>query len=366
MTGKERIMAALELREADRVPVWIHAINEASVINIARHFTDELPEIKSVNLMDVEEQMQLLNALFLIHEELEIDGITSVVLGEEIEIDEKRYRDEWGAIQQRNPYGLAFPMELPINSPDDLKNYERPRIGRDERLLLLEMAKAKFQDKLAQFFMVTGAFSRTFENLREMSLLLMDMIDNPDLVHNLFRMATDYNLELIDAINEIGVDVIIVEDDLAYNNSTIMSPAQFDKFIKPYNQELVDHARKLRLKVIHHSDGNLWPILDSMLEMGYDGLNPLQPQGGMDLKKVKNYCGDRLCLLGNIDCSHLLCFGTADEVEEAVIKAIEDAAAGGGYVICSSNTIHPGVKPENFLAMVGAAKKYGEYKPKNC
>jgi len=361
MTGRERILTALELREPDRVPVWVHAMNEASIINIGRHFTAELPEIKAVSVMEIEEQLQLMNALYLIHEELEIDGITSLVLAKEVDIDEKCYRDEWGAIQQRNPYGLAYPMHPPIRSPDDLKNYERPRINRDEHLFLLEMARAKLQDRLAHFFMITGAFSQTFENLREMSLLLMDMIDNPDLVHKLFRLTTDYNLELIDAVADAGADVIIVEDDLAHNRSTIMSPAQFDEFIRPYNQELVNRARERGLKVIHHSDGNLWPILDSMLEMGYDGLNPLQPQGGMDLKKVKDYCGDKICLLGNIDCSHLLCFGSTAEVEEAVIKAIEDAAPGGGYIICSSNTIHPGVKPENFLAMVKAAKKYGKY-----
>ena len=76
---------------------------------------------------------------------------------------------------------------------------------------------------------------------------------------------------------------------------------------------------------------------------------------------MKDYCGDKLCLLGNIDCGDLLCFGSEEEVEAAVIQALGDAATGGGYVLCSSNSIHPGVKAENFLAMIKAAKKHGQY-----
>jgi uroporphyrinogen decarboxylase len=115
------------------------------------------------------------------------------------------------------------------------------------------------------------------------------------------------------------------------------------------------------LKVMRHSDGNLWPLLDTLLEAGYDGLNPLEPQAGMDLKKVKDYCGDRICLIGNIDCIELLPNGTPAQVESAVKQAIDDAAAGGGLIISDSNSLHPGVNPENCIAMFEATKKYGKY-----
>jgi len=224
------------------------------------------------------------------------------------------------------------------------------------------MAQARFGNRLAQFFMVDGVFTRGWE-IRGMENLLMDMIENRDLVHQIFQLVLDYNLELIGFVAEAGADVIVIEDDFASNQTTIMSPAQFRELIMPYNQRLLDRGHELGLKVVHHSDGNLWPILGAMLDMGYDGINPLQPQGGMHLKKVKDYCGDRICLLGNIDCGDLLCSGSIEEVEAAVIKAIEDAAPGGGYILCDSNTIHPGVRPENFLAMVKAAKEFGEYSP---
>jgi uroporphyrinogen decarboxylase len=281
-------------------------------------------------------------------------------LGEETPLDEKRYRDEWGAALERNQFGLAFPVEAAIKAPEDMERYQPPSPDRDRDLFLLDMAQARFGNRLAHFFMIDGVFTRGWE-IRGMENLLMDMIEHPELVHQIFRLVLDYNLEVIGFVAEAGADAIIIEDDFASNKSVIMSPTHFKEFIIPYNQQLLDRGHKLGLKVVHHSDGNLWPILDAMLDMGYDGLNPLQPQGGMDLKKVKDYCGDRICLLGNIDCGDLLCFGTTDEVEAAVIKAIEAAAPGGGYILCDSNSIHPGVKPENFIAMVKAAKKYGKY-----
>jgi uroporphyrinogen decarboxylase len=174
-------------------------------------------------------------------------------------------------------------------------------------------------------------------------------------------MVTDYSLEQLEMLGKAGLDVLIVEDDIADKNTTLVSPQHFTEFINPYNRELVDRAHEMGIKVVRHSDGNLWPILDILIESGYDGLNPLEPQAGMSLGKVKEYCGDRLCLLGNIDCQELLPNGTPDQVRDAVKQAVADAGAGGGLIICSSNTLHPGVHPENCIAMFEATREYGRY-----
>ena len=190
---------------------------------------------------------------------------------------------------------------------------------------------------------------------------MIDYIDNPKLAHALARMSTDYHKEEATAAIEAGADAVIFEDDMAFNTNTLMSPAQFDEFIAPYLKELVDAVHEKGAKALKHTDGNIWPIIDRFVDIGLDGIHPLQPQAGMDLKKVKAHCGDKVCLLGNIDCGELLSDGTEEEVELTVKKAIEDAASGGGYILSSSNTIHPGCKPENYIAMVRALKKYGEY-----
>ena len=187
------------------------------------------------------------------------------------------------------------------------------------------------------------------------------MVEEPDFVHRIAQMTLEFNLQMLDLLAEAGLDVLVVEDDIAQTKAPLISPAFFAEFVNPYNRKLVERSKELGLKVVRHSDGNLWRLLDLLLETGYDGLNPLEPHADMDLKRVKEYCGDRICLLGNIDCRELLPHGTPAEVDAAVRQAIEDAGAGGGLIICSSNSLHPGVDPENCIAMFEATKKYGVY-----
>ena len=194
-----------------------------------------------------------------------------------------------------------------------------------------------------------------------MENLLTDIVADPAFAEDVARIVTDYNLALIEAACQAGADVIVIDDDVADKNSTLMSPGHFRESIRPWNETLVAAAHTHGARVVFHSDGNIWAIMDDLVKMGFDGINPLEPSAGMDLANVKSRYGDRLCLLGNIDCGELLCNGSEADVEDAVREAIAAAAPGGGYVLCSSNSIHPGVNPENFIAMVRAAKTHGVY-----
>jgi uroporphyrinogen decarboxylase len=174
------------------------------------------------------------------------------------------------------------------------------------------------------------------------------------------RIATDYILEVIDKAAALGADIFALDGDLAFNQTTLMSPAQYERFVFPFHQEIVARAHERGLKIVKHSDGNMGPIMEYIVAAGFDGFHPNQPQC-MDIGEMKARFGDRLCLLGNIDCTYLLPFGTEAEVEASVKETIAKVAPGGGYIISSSNSIHPGCKPENYLAMVKAAHKYGTY-----
>ena len=98
-----------------------------------------------------------------------------------------------------------------------------------------------------------------------------------------------------------------------------------------------------------------------LIESGLHGIHPIDPVAGMDIGEAKARYGDRICLLGNIDCAQLLSWGTQDEVRQAVKDCIAKAGAGGGLICASSNSIHSGVSPENYRAMVNAIKQYGTY-----
>jgi uroporphyrinogen decarboxylase len=106
---------------------------------------------------------------------------------------------------------------------------------------------------------------------------------------------------------------VIPEGDPAHKTTTLMSPAQYRKFLKPFHREIVETAHKGGVPIIKHTDGNIWPILDDLLEAGFDGIHPIQPQC-MDTQQVKDHMKGKAYVLENIDCTYALPFGTKGEV----------------------------------------------------
>jgi len=157
------------------------------------------------------------------------------------------------------------------------------------------------------------------------------------------------------------MDMVTINDDVAHTLGPFMSPRHYREFIAPRHRELVEFGKALGLRMVLHCDGNLWQLIDDVIACGFEGLHPLQPDADMELGRVKRYLGERLCLIGNLSVTEVLANGTATEVEEAVIAAIEAAAGGGGYILSDSNVIDPGVKASNVITMMRAAKKYGSY-----
>ncbi len=95
--------------------------------------------------------------------------------------------------------------------------------------------------------------------------------------------------------------------------------------------------------------------------MDIDGIHPIDPMAGMNLGEAKAKYGNRICLMGNVNCGSTLSWGTIEEVRQEVKDCIRKAGYGGGYICASSNSIHSGVKPENYVAMVKAIREYGRY-----
>lgn len=193
-----------------------------------------------------------------------------------------------------------------------------------------------------------------------MENLLLSFRLNPKLIHRLFRITTDFALRVIDIAVDIGVDVFLMNGDFAYETGLLFSLEDYRRYVKPYHTEIVERVHQKGEMIIKHSDGDVWALLDDWMEVGFDGFHPVQPQC-MDIKEVKEYVSGRIAILGNIDCRDLLVSGSEEEVKKTVKETIGKAAPGGGYIITSSNSIHPGCKPDNYIAMVEAAHHYGAY-----
>jgi uroporphyrinogen decarboxylase len=113
--------------------------------------------------------------------------------------------------------------------------------------------------------------------------------------------------------------------------------------------------------VIKHTDGNVMPLMDMILDAGFDCLDPIDPLGGMDMAFMKRAYSQHFALKGNVNCATTLVDGTAEEVVRETLGVIRAAAEGGGLIVSSSNSIHSSVAPLNYLAMLSTIKAYGRY-----
>jgi len=345
MTSRERVIAALERREPDLVP-----IHEA---DIHKHVVQEV--VPGGTYYDLVEELDL--------DTVGPGEVYDYTTGVEV-IDAERHiiRDQWGVIRG---FGIGeeaagYPIEGPIKSEKDLLAYKLPDPEAEGVLGRLPEAVERFKGKRAIFGFGRDAFINP-SYLRGMENLLMDFVANPRFAHQVIDLSQEYFFRANERVVEAGADIIILGDDYANKSGPLMSPEHFEEFVLPGLTKMVRHLKERGAYVIKHTDGNIWPILDMIVSAGIDAINPLEPVVGMDIGEVKKKYGDRVCVVGNIDCGDLLCRRSPEEVEEAVKECIAKASPGGGHVIASSNTIHSGVKTENYLAMVRAARKYGRY-----
>jgi hypothetical protein len=193
-------------------------------------------------------------------------------------------------------------------------------------------------------------------------LFLQAMIDEPELVERYMEATTEGVLPILKEQLAMGVDGILGAVDWCFGKAPLFSPDMFRRFMVPHLKKIVDECHRTGIPYIKHLDGHTTPHLDLLIEgIGIDGLHSIEPAAGMDIGWVKKQYGDRITILGNIDCGHLLTFGTKDDVVRCVKDIIRVASPGGGHVFSSSNSIHSGVSPEIFWARIDAVKQFGTY-----
>jgi uroporphyrinogen decarboxylase len=358
--SRERIIKALKREIPDRVPTFELLIDEASIIKLARLLFEDTAGSTDIKTRFGEESRHSLDLHLKIAEELDLDSITTYFSTGIKSIDGSIAVDRFGTKYHLSEHGQPLPFEGPIKSIGDAAGFDMAKSIIGEDFTGPEYVVNNLNKKRAVFLLLADPFKLSWKLRGGMENLLFDYALDPRLVHRMADLTTDFNLAVIDHAERMGIDAIAVEGDLAGSTNLIMSPRDFKEYIRPYLEKIVTYAHKKGLKIIKHSDGNIWPILDDLVEIGFDGIHPIQPQC-MDIGAVKEYIGEKACIIGNIDCQELLPDGTPDEVDRAVKETIGIASPGGGYIISSSNSIHPGVKPENYIAMVKAVHKYGKY-----
>jgi uroporphyrinogen decarboxylase len=192
--------------------------------------------------------------------------------------------------------------------------------------------------------------------------LAINVYDDPGFLRELASLNNGYALPAIEAMADAGVDGIIISEDLGDSSREFLRREHFCELTLPFIGEIVDAIHAHGLPAILHSCGHISAYLDDLVDLGLDAYHPLQRTAGMDLARIKREYGDRICLIGNIDSSRTLPYGTEDDVAEEVREALRVGMPGGGYVLASDHSLHDGIPLSNILRMFEVAREEGIYR----
>jgi uroporphyrinogen decarboxylase len=192
--------------------------------------------------------------------------------------------------------------------------------------------------------------------------MVMALYRQPDFAKDLIKFVGDTNYEITKRILDRGKKQIVLvadSDDIA-GKMPFYPPKMLKEFYLPYLERVVAEAHSRGMKYFKHSDGNLYPYLDMFVDIGVDGLHPLEvPYMSMaDMKQHPKY-KDKFFLRGNVDCGEILIRGTEEQVRADVRRCVDEAAKGGGFILADSNSLHSVVNTQNALWFFDEGRKYG-------
>jgi uroporphyrinogen-III decarboxylase len=370
MNHRSRFFAALDLKEPDYVPITDLGLDSPIVDQILSRERIPPPVFSSSSAHQfwdatLERRLAMVEACV----RLDFDAVPVMEDYDAMTrgyvprfIDRDRFVDQWGRIMQDNAKAkTTYFVGGSVNSPEDLENYEPPDALNPDILEMLDtLVKAADKSGVATFAECHSGWHLAFQVRGGIDKLAIDLYRNSGFASRLLEKLAKAGQDFAKAYIEVGIDVLVVEDDYADNHGPMISPHLFRQYELPNLRRIVEIGKKHGIPVLKHSDGNLYPILDDIVGTGINGLHPIEP-GAMDLKGVKESLGGKICIMGNVDCRYVLPYGTEEDVRKDVRRCIDAAAEGGGFVLASSNSIHANVKTDNVYTMVDEARKYGKY-----
>lgn len=342
MTSRQRVRAALAKQPAGRVPVfmWFHpatAMRLAGMLDIPKA---AVPEAMGNDIRQT-----------WVNNNYAMEGIVH-------EHDGEGHRDLWG-IRWVKQFHFNQIAEFPLAgaSRADVLAYRFPDESLDQLLKLMEPILAGAGDCFIGCDVSPCVFEM-YWRLRGMEDAMLDMAGEPALAGEMFRRCADFAIQLgRAACDRFPLDWYWTGDDVAAQQSMMMSPASWRSLIKPELARVFEVGASRGLPVAYHCCGALRPIIPDLIEIGMTVLNPVQPNcPGMDAADLKREFGREIAFMGGVDTQELLPNASAAEVYAATVRLIETMTAdGGGYILAASHTISPETPDENIFAMFAAA-----------
>ena len=380
MKPHERLLAALDHREPDRVPIdlgssVVTSITKAAYVPLREHLG--LPP-EDVVVHDEIQQLPYVGEDLLQHFGVDTRMVQlppAHVQGVEI-VDDGDYWamwDRWGA-KMRMPRDKPLYydwVDFPIREAtlEELERYRWPEPDPPELIAGLraraDELRATTDFALVGSGIIGGGIFEQSCRVMGMEAFMMAMLAAPGFAARLVDGITDIYIESVDRyLAQLGdrIDVFTFWDDVATQQGWMISPQQYVELIKPRQKRLFEAIKaRTDAKLFYHGCGAVFELIPHLIEIGVDIVNPVQVSAeGMDTKRLKAAYGRDVTFWGGgVDTQHVLPFGTPDEVRDEVKRRIDDLAPGGGFVFATVHNIQAFVPPENIEAAFETALTYG-------
>ncbi|MBI5693988.1 MAG: hypothetical protein HZC55_28265 [Verrucomicrobia bacterium] len=358
MTSKERILATLNRQPTDRTPVDLWHTPEVAA-QLRRHcgVGDDLAMWKALGLDKIVWDFIEYRA-----ESGEAAGAQSGAGAESA-----GGRTMWGVPLRNIQAGEAQYAEFgaaPLAGYETAASLDRypwwPKVERFD----YDGAAAR-AEVAARDFAVIGPWVSLFEiycQMRGLEQAMMDLIESPELVEAILDRIESIQTEMMRrmfARTGRWLDLVFISDDIAGQESLLLSPAMWERHLQPRLRRWCDLVHAHGLRVFYHTDGAARRLLRPILDCGVDVLNPIQHAcPGMELPDLKREFGDRVIFHGGVDNQSVLPRGTVAEVRAETRRCLETLGAGGrGFICCSCHNVQPGTPLENILAMIETVRR---------
>ena len=342
MTSKERVHAALQRKPADRVPIFMWYYPQTAK-RLARLL--EIPA-KYVPVAMGDDIRQT-----WVHNNYAMEGVVH-------EHDGDSHVAEWG-IEWTRIGGFNQISKFPLagSSERQVLEYRFP-FERIDTLVDLMKPVMEFQDDCFIGCDVSPCVFEMYWRLRGMARTLTEIALNPGLTRDMFSRCAEFTTSLSEAAcQRFDLDWLWLGDDAAGQLSMLMSPDTWRQMVKPFLKQNAEVGKRHGLYVAFHSCGAIRPIIEDLIEIGVDVLNPIQCNcPGMDPPGLKREFGKNLAFMGGVDTQGTLPNGTVHQVRKATAELLEGMTTdGGGYILAASHTVPPETPDENIFAMYNEA-----------
>lgn len=382
MTPRQRLLAALEHREPDRVPIDFGG-NQTGIHRLAyQALLEHLGLSEPVEIMDPVQQLarpsEAVLQRFRVDTRYIAAGPASDWKGGVVQVnrDGRLWHDlvdEFG-VRWSMPDDQGLYMDItrhPLASATlaEVRAYPFPRGDDPGRFAGLRQRALELR-RNTPYAVVSGISGVVYETcwyLRGLQQWFIDMLEQPELCETLLDRVLGFWLDWFRAfLKEVGdlVDVIMIGDDLAGQKGPMFRPDFYRRVVKPRQKRLVQYIRsQTSAKIWYHTCGACYGFIPELLDNGIDILNPVQISAeGMEPVRLKAEFGQRLVFWGGaIDAQHVLPCASPEEVREHVRRNLEVWKPGGGYVFNNVHNIQAAVPPENIVALFDAAYEFGFY-----